>query len=170
MLYTIKKFPTLAQIRGRQLAMVLKEPWQQVIVFNSLLHLSLSFCIVPGQPSPVARSLPSHLRFFLIVLCPYYTFLFISYSILLLGWCQAWCLKLGAWSLLFIFVWRFKIICDVVLGHFSPEPLHRAALQPVMELVAHWWYFTHNFPFCWALTLAQRVGQITRLQPVSSYK
>ena len=55
---------------------------------------------------------------------------------------------LEACALFFIFVRRFKIICNVVLAHFSPEPLHRAALQPVMKLVAHWWYFTHNFPFC----------------------
>ena len=83
--------------------MVLCKPWQQVIVFNSFLHLLLSFCIVPDLPSPVSGSLPLHPRFFLIVLCPCYTFLFISYTILLLGWCQAaWCLPLVACSLLLV--------------------------------------------------------------------
>ena len=51
---------------------------------------------------------------------------------------EACCLLLEAWALFFIFVRRFKIICNVVLGYFSPEPLHRAAVQPVMKLVAHW--------------------------------
>ena len=59
---------------------------------------------------------------------------------------EAWRLLLEAWALFFIFAWRFKIICNVVLGYFSPEPLHRAALQPVMKLVVHWRCF-HNHSF-----------------------
>ena len=50
----------------------------------------------------------------------------------------AWRLLLNACSLLFIFVRRFKIIYNVVPGYLSPEPLYRAAFQPVMKLVAHW--------------------------------
>jgi len=35
----VKKFLAAFYIRGRQRAVVLKEPWQQIIVFNSLRHL-----------------------------------------------------------------------------------------------------------------------------------
>ena len=54
----IKKFVTAGKIRGRQCAMVLSEPWQQVIVFNSF-----SFHTFPYPALLVEGSLPAHLLF-----------------------------------------------------------------------------------------------------------
>ena len=44
-LQAIKKFPAAFQITGRQCAMVLCEPWQQIIMFNFLHLISSSQAI-----------------------------------------------------------------------------------------------------------------------------
>ena len=49
---------TAGQVTGRQRAMVLSEPWQQVIVFNSF-----SFHTFPYPALLVEGSLPAHLLF-----------------------------------------------------------------------------------------------------------
>ena len=61
---------TAGQVTGWQRAMVLSEPWQQVIVFNSF-----SFHTFPYPVLLVSGSLLGRPLFFLIVLCPYYSFL-----------------------------------------------------------------------------------------------
>jgi hypothetical protein len=63
LLDAFKKLFTAAQVAGRKRAMVLYEPWQQVIMFNSL-HLISSFSPCPA--SPAAGSLPMHPLFFLM--------------------------------------------------------------------------------------------------------
>ena len=40
----VEKFSAALQVRSRQLAMVLSEPWQQVVVFNSFWHPSPPVC------------------------------------------------------------------------------------------------------------------------------
>jgi len=56
---------TAAQVTGRQCAMIISKPWQQVIVFN------VSFFHTFAYPaSPAEEFLPERLLFFLIVLYP----------------------------------------------------------------------------------------------------
>jgi len=63
LLQAFKKLLAAAQVAGRQCAMVLSEPWQQIIMFNSL-HV-VSSPSSPDQPSPAEGSPPGRLLFFL---------------------------------------------------------------------------------------------------------
>ena len=64
-LEAFEKLLTAAQVTGRQCAMIISEPWQQVIVLN--VSFSHTF---PYPVLLVSGSLPAHQLFFLIVLCP----------------------------------------------------------------------------------------------------
>ena len=86
-----------------------------------------------------------------------------SFFCLVLEACR---LELEAWPLFFIFIWRFKIICNMVLGYFSPEPLHRAAVQPVMKLVAHWWWFHSHVTINKNATCTRISATIQNVNPI----
>ena len=103
-LEAFKKLLAAAQVTGRQCAMIISKPWQQVIVFNSF---HLFFSSSPDLLSLVSGSLPAHLLFFSIVLCPYYSFLNSSYSIP----DPLSSLKLAAWSL--------KLFLIFILTHYK---------------------------------------------------
>ena len=101
---------TAGQVTGWQRAMVLSEPWQQVIVFNSF-----SFHTFPYPVLLVSGSLLGRPLFFLIVLCPYYSFLNKSYYILQL----LSSLKLVAFRSFFFLLIRIILICRLQLFAWS---------------------------------------------------
>ena len=47
-------------------------------------------------------------------------------------------------SFFVFFVWCCEWICYMILGYFTPEPLDRTLIQPIMKLFRHWTWFSQG--------------------------
>ena len=49
--------------------------------------------------------------------------------------------------IVFIFVWCFKCIKDMIFFNSVSDPHHRTFVQPIVKFIWHWACFIHNYSF-----------------------